>query len=889
MDLQALQALQETLDRGGYQWLDQEALMASQESLGLTAGQDRKVCQAVLDLQGPGVNKEREALPVTQGTLDTQDSLVIKAQRARGDHQGIRGQMDGLVLQGLEAAPVLQVEQEEQGLQGPLESKGSLVQGDMLDTLEIRDIKGLVDHWVSQGYQGFQVPKVTQDSLMDNLVHLDSKGCEGMMDRVASPGLVALQVVQVFQVCQAIMEVWDHLAHLAHMGLQVLTLFFNMGWAGYRQWTPGPPGLDGLDGLRGPKGIKGESAIGFPGPPGPDGLPGVKGVRGQQGSPGASFPGPKGQRGPSGFTGFSRSPGELGNPGIECFRPPPGPYGDIGYKGPPGPPGALLGSRAFQAAAFTPKETQVQPASLGYQVARAMVAPQGLLGHTATQGLQGQKVREDLLVSKVLQAPRVRPGSLDLGAGREQLAQLGQQVPKVLLVVPSESTKVGLHLESWDRVDSQDLWDISVMQVLLGRQDGMLASLANQVLLVVMVLLETQETLVSKDLLDLKVPLCPEGSSPLWVGYSLVYLEGQEKAHTQDLGQAGSCLRVFSTMPFSYCNKAACDYSSRNDKSYWLSTTAPIPMMPLFGQEISSHISRCAVCETVAPAVAFHSQDHNVPSCPRAGDEGGGQSLSSSGSCLKDFRTHPFIECQGAHGSCHYFANLYSFWLTTVSPTEQFITQRPGTIKAADQQRLKSSQCHGEDGSSWPHCSSPSLGGQMHLAACTDSSPGACPRSCPQEEASPEISADQFCSDPYCPAWAEEEGEISPVVAAPISPIMLSFRGESNPVLAVAASGCFLSGSPLLSPRSLESLLIRGMGSTLLQPWSLLSLRPGGASEPLYVRAMESAPTVLRWGAFAVRGGRGAPRQPPGEWHRSIERRSTHEAERGETAAHADR
>lgn len=82
------------------------------------------------------------------------------------------------------------------------------------------------------------------------------------------------------------------------------------------------------------------------------------------------------------------------------------------------------------------------------------------------------------------------------------------------------------------------------------------------------------------------------------------------------VGQAGSCLPVFSTMPFSYCNKAACHYSSRNDKSYWLSTTAPIPMMPLFGQEISAHISRCVVCETVAPAVAFHGQDDTVPACP---------------------------------------------------------------------------------------------------------------------------------------------------------------------------------------------------------------------------------------------------------------------------------
>lgn len=82
-------------------------------------------------------------------------------------------------------------------------------------------------------------------------------------------------------------------------------------------------------------------------------------------------------------------------------------------------------------------------------------------------------------------------------------------------------------------------------------------------------------------------------------------------------GQAGSCLPVFSTMPFSYCNKAACHFSSRNDKSYWLSTAAPIPMMPVFGQEISSHISRCVVCETVSPAVVFHSQDHTAPACPQ--------------------------------------------------------------------------------------------------------------------------------------------------------------------------------------------------------------------------------------------------------------------------------
>lgn len=33
------------------------------------------------------------------------------------------------------------------------------------------------------------------------------------------------------------------------------------------------------------------------------------------------------------------------------------------------------------------------------------------------------------------------------------------------------------------------------------------------------------------------VPMCPEGMTRLWEGYSLLYVEGQEKAHNQDLGE----------------------------------------------------------------------------------------------------------------------------------------------------------------------------------------------------------------------------------------------------------------------------------------------------------------------------------------------------------------
>lgn len=206
------------------------------------------------------------------------------------------------------------------------------------------------------------------------------------------------------------------------------------------------------------------------------------------------------------------------------------------------------------------------------------------------------------------------------------------------------------------------------------------------------------------------VPSCPLNMRVLWIGYSLLYLEGQEKAHTQDLGQAGSCMRVFSTMPFSSCNMGTCSYASRNDKSYWLSTTAAVPSIPVGGASIEDHISRCVVCEAPSAPVALHSQTSNQPECPPswrslwtgysflmhtgAGDEGGGQSLTSSGSCLTDFRAQPFVECQGPRGTCHYFANIYSFWLTRVGKTTSNSNSSSTTLTEGWQQRESIGRCN---------------------------------------------------------------------------------------------------------------------------------------------------------------------------------------------------
>ncbi len=95
------------------------------------------------------------------------------------------------------------------------------------------------------------------------------------------------------------------------------------------------------------------------------------------------------------------------------------------------------------------------------------------------------------------------------------------------------------------------------------------------------------------------------------------------RAHGQDLGSPGSCLRRFSTMPYMFCNlNNVCHFASRNDYSYWLSTPEPMPMTmtPIYGKDIQRFISRCTVCESETQVIAVHSQSMNIPECPNGWD-----------------------------------------------------------------------------------------------------------------------------------------------------------------------------------------------------------------------------------------------------------------------------
>jgi collagen type IV alpha len=123
--------------------------------------------------------------------------------------------------------------------------------------------------------------------------------------------------------------------------------------------------------------------------------------------------------------------------------------------------------------------------------------------------------------------------------------------------------------------------------------------------------------LISRHSQSDRVPECPTGLTKMWEGYSLLYFTGNEKAHQQDLGLAGSCLQKFSVVPFVRCDLTnVCNYAQNNDLSYWLSTQLPIPSEPQSGGVIKQYISRCSVCEVPTNVISVHSQSRDAPVCP---------------------------------------------------------------------------------------------------------------------------------------------------------------------------------------------------------------------------------------------------------------------------------
>jgi integrin beta 8 len=205
-------------------------------------------------------------------------------------------------------------------------------------------------------------------------------------------------------------------------------------------------------------------------------------------------------------------------------------------------------------------------------------------------------------------------------------------------------------------------------------------------------------------------PGCPVGTKKLWKGYSLLHTVGNNYHFAQDLGQSGSCIKRFTTQPSTFCGvDQICRHANRNGKSYWLTTSEPIPTDSIMANNVSPYISRCNVCEAPSSVIAVHSQTDQLPECPpkyitlwmgysflahtSEGADGGGQDMMSPGSCLEDFRSTPFIECTGARGTCQFFANSLSFWMRTLEASTQFNDPQLMALKGKLQGRAHVSRC----------------------------------------------------------------------------------------------------------------------------------------------------------------------------------------------------
>ena len=106
-------------------------------------------------------------------------------------------------------------------------------------------------------------------------------------------------------------------------------------------------------------------------------------------------------------------------------------------------------------------------------------------------------------------------------------------------------------------------------------------------------------------------PECPEDGIKLWEGYSLAYGLGYMSG-LNDLGQSGSCLRLFTKAPFQ-------EAASQQKVGLWLAAQVEQEKEELIeipSENVKEFVSRCSVCEVLGTVLTLHSQTTEVPQCP---------------------------------------------------------------------------------------------------------------------------------------------------------------------------------------------------------------------------------------------------------------------------------
>ena len=162
-------------------------------------------------------------------------------------------------------------------------------------------------------------------------------------------------------------------------------------------------------------------------------------------------------------------------------------------------------------------------------------------------------------------------------------------------------------------------------------------------------------------------PSCPTGFTELWRGYSS--MSGHDGYVQADLSETASCLERLIPMAWTECSLGACDHKSGHDFTIWLSALSNTSnVRSITYSSLSTRVSRCRACEGNKPIIARHSMTTSNPNCPTGWTSlwtgysyaGGGANrgpvyhnhLSGPSSCLKNFRSMPYIECN--NNNCGY-------------------------------------------------------------------------------------------------------------------------------------------------------------------------------------------------------------------------------------------
>ncbi|KAK2709138.1 hypothetical protein QYM36_012957, partial [Artemia franciscana] len=492
----------------------------------------------------------------------------------------------------------------------------------------------------------------------------------------------------------------------------------ELGPRGPKGFPANRPGEKGAIGDMGYDGVRGQCDEGPKGPPGETGSCGTPGIPGLPGPAGISPAGQKGEKGVKNYQiGPKGPPGRQGNTGNRGDLGRKGSLGDTGPRGPQGFSG-IKGEEGYSLKGY--KGDKGEGGDIGPQGRRGVSGNKGqrglngFVGSAGGIGLPGNKGMKGNTGSPSDNDKGIRGDEGDIGVPGPQ----GSRGLNGKIGLPGERGEDG---ERGSHGEFGQIGEIGFKGEMghRGRQGasgprgakGSKGTLGQDG---VQTHLKKLSYFITRHSQSRQIPECPIGTKKMWDGFSLSHFVGDHLSQDQDLGQPSSCLQVFNPMPFIFCSSRnsseTCNYASRNDYSYWLSTENGQRRSTRFtnieGDEIKNYVSRCSVCEATRNVITVHSQSAEVPDCPlnwmelwsgysflmytklnnnrkirsADGKKGAGQQLSSPGSCLETFQHIPFIECHG-RGTCNYFTSSLSFWLSSIDESHMFKKPKNETFK----------------------------------------------------------------------------------------------------------------------------------------------------------------------------------------------------------------